>query len=140
VANLIEKTILQNTGVPLFGKVADLTALRQKLIGSNIANVNTPGYRGKQMKFESELKKVLGSEPRISAKTTDPRHIPLGTQKTAPAKIKSDKSVESSSGINSVDVDKEMTNLVESQLMFDFVTRRLAGKFRGLKTAIRGRD
>lgn len=30
---------------------------RQKIISSNIANINTPGYKTKDLVFESELKK-----------------------------------------------------------------------------------
>lgn len=31
---------------------------RQKVISSNIANINTPGYKTKELVFESELKKA----------------------------------------------------------------------------------
>jgi len=42
-------------------------------------------------------------------------------------------------GINNVNIDQEMTDLAKNQLDFDMSSRLLAGRFTGLKTAIRGR-
>ena len=50
----------------------DKAALTQKVIASNIANVNTPGYRRLSVSFNSVLRKA-----ETNIKRTDPRHFPL---------------------------------------------------------------
>jgi flagellar basal-body rod protein FlgB len=43
----------------------DLLSARQKLVASNIANADTPGYLTKDLDFQSELQSAAGSAPRV---------------------------------------------------------------------------
>src|SRR6478672_3122642 len=43
----------------------DLLSVRQKLVASNIANADTPGYHARDIDFQAEFQNVAGSEPRI---------------------------------------------------------------------------
>jgi flagellar basal body rod protein FlgB len=43
------------------------------------------------------------------------------------------------SGINDVDIEKQMTDLAENQMIYDFGARRLARTFGLLRMAIRGK-
>ena len=47
---------------------------RQKVISSNIANIDTPNYKTKDLVFEHELNKV--KEPRLQLAQTTNNHIP----------------------------------------------------------------
>ena len=38
----------------------DLLSARQKLVASNIANADTPGYKTKDIDFQSEFRSLLG--------------------------------------------------------------------------------
>ena len=52
------------------GDYLDLAAFRQTLIASNLANVDTPGYRTRDIDFESEMRRAeeqTGPEPRSRA-------------------------------------------------------------------------
>jgi flagellar basal-body rod protein FlgB len=40
----------------------DLGARRQRVIAANIANVNTPGYRAKDLRFDEHLKRAVIAE------------------------------------------------------------------------------
>ena len=43
----------------------DLLSARQKLVASNIANADTPGYHTRDIDFQSEFQNAAGGEPRI---------------------------------------------------------------------------
>jgi len=54
------KSMLNNSNVfdyiNVMGTALDATAKREALISNNIANVNTPNYKRKDIRFETELK------------------------------------------------------------------------------------
>ena len=137
MGNLLHRALFQNGLIPTYGKMADLASLRHKLIASNIANVNTPGYAREHIDFDSELRRAI-NKPKVSPGITNPRHIPLGNSPDRPPDIESDKSTENSTGINSVDIDTEMADLAQNQIIFEYSADMLARKFKALKSAISG--
>lgn len=138
MGNLLDKALFNKTSIPLLSRVADLSSLRHKLISSNIANVDTPGYERKQIDFQSELNKAV-NKPKLQTSQTHPAHIPLGNDPGRAPKVKSYQSAENSTGVNSVDVEQEMADLAQNQLVFEFGSTLLTKKFNGLKNAIRGK-
>ena len=49
-------------------------ALRQRLVASNVANINTPGYKTKDLSFE-KLYQMRTGGGEIPLKLTHPRHM-----------------------------------------------------------------
>lgn len=96
----------------------DLTAFRQRLVSSNIANVDTPGYRTRDVAFQSELRRAVVS----------------GTAAT-PAIHKVPGLVARPDG-NDVNVDRETTLLAETQLQFRTGVELLRSEFRRTLLAI----
>jgi flagellar basal-body rod protein FlgB len=45
-------------------KYMDLLVARQRLVASNVANADTPGYRTLDVDFETELSNAAGAAPR----------------------------------------------------------------------------
>ena len=43
----------------------DLLSARQRLVASNIANADTPGYHTRDIDFSSEFRNAVGEEPRV---------------------------------------------------------------------------
>ena len=110
----------------------------QRAIAENIANVNTPGYKTKDINFVEFLNSETHNK--ISASRTDPRHIPLNESgKSKYINVDKNDSKEMSSGINNVDVDKEMVKSAENQLYYSATSKIAAVKFRALHTSIKGR-
>lgn len=138
MGNIIENAVLNKTSIPKLGKLLDLSAMRHKLISSNIANVTTPGYKSKSIDFDSELRKAMTPE-RAPLSVTNERHIPLSRSRHSLPKIREAEDTENSTGINSVDIDAEMADLAQNQLVFELGAKLVADKFKGLKSAIRGR-
>jgi flagellar basal-body rod protein FlgB len=137
--DIFQNALFNKTMIPTYSKLADLSATRHKLIGSNIANVNTTGYQKKEIDFDKELKKAI-TKPKLTGVTTDPRHIPLHNSNDAPPKIISTKKTDNSTGVNSVDIDEEMADLAQNQIVFNFGADMLQRNFKGLKAAINGHD
>ena len=52
--------MLENAGVGI-ERYMNLLSASQKLVSSNIANVDTPGYKTKDIDFQSELANQFGS-------------------------------------------------------------------------------
>ena len=108
----------------LLGQVLDAAALRHRVIAQNVANVNTPGYKRREVVFEGELSKALG-------------HAGASTGHVKPKVVETD-APDRVDG-NTVDIDREMNDVVKNGLLYQAVTAVLASRVSSLKAAIAGR-
>lgn len=119
--------------------------MRHKVIASNIANVATPGYKAQRISFEEELAAVR-DEHFIQGARTDERHFALGrlaVGEATPRVVEADQGASTDavrSGVNDVDIDREMGELAENQLRYRFAARMLADTFKGIQKSIRGQS
>ncbi len=118
-------------------KALDIRHSRHKLIASNIANAETPGYRAVDISFEDELRRQTGKKGSIVMVGTDPRHITPGAAGMSSVRI-----VESPSGPegldgNTVNLESEMVRLAENSLMYNISTRLIKRKFKSLMNVIK---
>ncbi|OIU72234.1 flagellar basal body rod protein FlgB [Rossellomorea aquimaris] len=111
----------------------DYASLNQKAISQNIANVDTPNYKAKEVDFKT----VLNHSMQLDAKRTDSRHIAFKSADAHPA-VKSRNGYQFNHNGNGVDLDKEMSEMAENQIYFNALSDRINGKFNSLKTVIRG--
>lgn len=130
------------TTIDLLGKNIDLRAKSQNLISSNIANAETPNYTPKSLDFEQELQSAVKSGGNGTPGITNPRHLPL---KGASARIQSvsGQVVETPAKTpgndgNGVELENEMSKLLENQIMFNASVQMISKKFGDLSTAIKG--
>ena len=94
-----------------------LLSVRQKLVASNIANADTPGYKTQDIDFESELQNAAaGSRP-------------LATNVPG-LRVKNDG--------NNVDLDREARLLAENALRFSVASNLLRTQLKNLRAAIEG--
>lgn len=128
---LFDKTI------SLLGNSLDLRAARHKLLASNIANQETPGYRAVDINFENELKKREGVTADAAIVRTDEAHmLPVRGIAASPAVVESASDLESYDR-NSVGIEGEMAKLSENTLMYNVSAKILKSKFNLLMTAIK---
>lgn len=93
----------------------NLVSARQKLVAGNIANADTPGYKTKDIDFQSELQSQMsGMDPAVVE--------PLGL------KTKNDG--------NNVDMDREARLLAENDLRFSVATNLARSELQTVRTAI----
>jgi flagellar basal-body rod protein FlgB len=120
--------------------------MRQQAIANNIANVDTPGYKAQAVSFEDALQAELAGPPKrqpqvlqLGLDTTDGRHIPLQPiVKTYEAKPVTQMSTDGTmrNDGNTVDVEREMAKLAETQLSYTALGQMTSAKLGVLRTAI----
>jgi flagellar basal-body rod protein FlgB len=113
----------------------DYASLREKVIANNIANVETPNYKAKDVRFRAELDRALQS---LEAKRTNPKHLPFTRPMTNKFLVTSRTNVAYNHNGNNVDIDQEMSYLAENQIYYNALVEQLNGKFTTLKTVIKG--
>jgi len=106
--------------------------MRQKVIASNIANSDTPGYRAKRIKFGS----FLENEMKLAA--TDPRHISGKGSGGISATISTDGNLPWGDG-NNVDMNSEVASMTDNSLRYEAAIKILNSKISMYKKAIKGR-
>ncbi len=95
----------------------DLLSARQKLVASNIANADTPGYHTKDLNFEHEFHSLIaGGTP--------------NTVEVAGLEVKHDG--------NNVDLDREARLLSENSLRFNLASNLMKAQLSMVKNAISG--
>ena len=132
-------SLFNDTAQLLAQKTLDLRTERHKLLSSNVANLDTPGYQAEDLVFENSLVAALEAETPGLLKVTDERHLdgndaPL-LDTIEGQRIHSATPLADFDG-NTVDLDKEMAKMAENQLMYNASIRMLSHQFRMLKTAI----
>jgi flagellar basal-body rod protein FlgB len=102
--------MLENVGAGI-EQYMNLVSARQKLVASNIANADTPGYQTKDVDFENELRsQMTGSKPNV--------------MEVSGLKNKNDG--------NNVDMDRE----AENALRFSVATQLAHSEISTIRTAI----
>ncbi|MBU8911508.1 MAG: flagellar basal body rod protein FlgB [Desulfobacterales bacterium] len=121
----------------LFGKtiemlstVLDFRSARHKVITSNIANIDTPDYRPKDIVFKEALEAIT-SKNGVTMTKSRGGHMPEQSISTDRAGFEVINSGEK------VNLDSEMAKLAENNLMHNLAVELLARKFRGLNTFLR---
>lgn len=117
----------------LLGKAMDVTAKRHTLIAGNIANLDTVGYQPKDLDFQKTLERAMEGGGRQLA-TTNARHIPAGET------VRADRTgvVDGAAGPgpDSVNIDREMTHLMENNIQYRSSVEMLLRKIGMLRQAI----
>ncbi len=128
------------THLGLLQKSLDFRVRRNVLLASNVANVETPGYKARDLVFEKALGAAMKAREPGPLRVTHPLHFDGRTrtplQLVEPAVIRTANPVGSLDG-NTVDLEREMAKLGENQLVYHALTRMTSFKFQELKAVIR---
>jgi len=112
------------------------SSTKQKVISQNIANSDTPNYKAKDVSKTQTFQAELDSA--IQSYRTDERHLNFKSVGRGSSSIVTQQNVQYNNNGNSVDVDKEMSDLAANQIYYNAISDRLSGKFQSLETVIRG--
>ncbi len=134
---MLDSLLGNSTKKQILSKSLDTYMARSKAISSNIANATTPGYQRREVKFEESLGKAL-SGSNLKGSRTNSKHLQLGSGALSSLKHEIVRPYDASlpSGVNNVDIDKEMADLAENQIAFKFAMKRMAGGYAKLNAAI----
>jgi len=115
-----------NDSIQILSKLLDASALRHRVLANNLANVDTPRFKRQDVLFRDALAKAIDSpdgskvtdvQPRVSMDTVTPGR-PDG---------------------NNVSTQRELGEMTENALLYQFATRAINLKFSSLTKAIKGR-
>jgi len=113
---------------PVIENMLDWTAKRQQTLSANLANIDTPGYKARDISFSEQMKSLAlettSSEHLEPLEQSGMRVLEVGT----PAKDNG----------NTVDLDREMTELSKNGLQYIALVQFLNQKIRTLRSAING--
>jgi flagellar basal-body rod protein FlgB len=113
---------------------------RQEAIASNIANVDTVGFKRKSVSFETALRdQIEGANAAKALRTTHPDHIALGAGGGKnPGGIENRDLVASRNDDNHVSIDEEMSLLADTQIRYQALTQTVSSRLGTLHNIIRG--
>jgi|SRR5580765_3807260 len=116
-----------------------LRSERQRLIASNIANADTPGYVAREMNFSQALKEASGAVlPAAKLTASAPGHIPVGIgggsfstlMYAAPSQTNLDR--------NTVDMDRERASFADNTVKYEATLRFIGANVKTTLSAITG--
>lgn len=123
----------------LLSRTLDLRQARQRVIASNIANEETPGYRATELNFQDSLQAAHRGKGFVSLAVTQDQHIgPRGDSvQQVMGKLASVPAGDIPLDANSVNIELEMAKMSDNAMQYNVAADLLARKFRGLLNAIR---
>lgn len=110
-------------------------SLKNKTIAQNIANVDTPNYKAKNVSFKQMLTDAQSET--ISANRTDARHYDFNIKTSSPG-VYSYENFNYRSNGNGVDMDAEQASLAENTIYYNALVERISSKFNTLNNVIKG--
>ena len=123
-----------------------LRAERQRVLASNIANADTPGYVARDFNFAKTLQAAQGDNGSVrqalqAASTTHNQHMPLPTEKfgtDGKGRLGYSLTSQPSLDNNTVDLDRERANFVDNAVRYEATLRFLNGSAKTMLSAITG--
>ncbi len=119
--------------INVLNKAADASWLREETISNNIANANTPGYKRKDVDFQSVLRTELGNmkydtlDSKVDHTNLD--HLNVTTYvDAANYSYRIDE--------NNVDIDTENVELASEKIRYDAITDSMTQEFSRLKSVM----
>ena len=100
---------------------------RQRLLASNIANADTPGFQGRDFDFAGALRDATAAQ----------RSGVAPSQARAEAQLRWGMPAQTNMDGNSVDMDRERAAFAENALKYDAALRFVNGSIRTLQEAMR---
>lgn len=124
---------LFNRTIASLERSLDYSMAKNRAIAHNIANVDTPRYKAKDVVFKNILQ-----EKTIQAKRTHPRHLTFEGDQPSNYRVITKSHTMYNHNRNNVDIDREMAELAKNQIYYQAIVDRLNGEFNNLQTVIRG--
>ena len=115
-----------NESIQLLNKLLDASALRQRVLADNLANADTPRFKRRDVEFREMLAKAVDSADARELSVVQPKIV---VDTAAPVRPDG----------NSVSMQRELGEMTENSLLYQFATRAVSRKFDTIRKAIRGR-
>ncbi len=125
------------SNIKLLENYIDYCSAKSQIVSKNIANMGTENYQRQDVKFISELDREMNAQ----VKVTNARHFENSNFMDGQVKgfeIIVDRKTDMISGMNNIDIDKEMAELAENTIRFKFASKKISAHYKSLQKVIRG--
>ncbi len=133
--------LFDSTTIPVLGEVLSFAQARHGVLAGNIANVNTPGYRTRDLSgtaFQEKLKAAIEESRR--ARTAPAPDVSPGHWQPPPGDAMREvrDSLENLlyHDDTNIDLEKQVAEITKNQLLHNFALTVLTDQFKLLETAI----
>ncbi len=125
----------------LLNKGLDATSVRNRVIADNIANVDTPKFKRREVIFEENVKKVLENNKfNVKLRITNSRHMQIKEKDTQiEPEIRTLRDLSYRNDENNVDIDVETAKMAKNKILYDALGQSMSNEIRLLRMAITGR-
>ncbi len=119
-------------------RALDASWLRQSVLSNNIANVNTPGYKRRDVDFDALLSDYIDGRSTTMTRTHS-RHFNTGGDLGALSPVvQTSRNTSYRLDGNNVNIDVEMAQQAANSIKYNAMTKQVNSQFSRLKSAIRG--
>jgi flagellar basal-body rod protein FlgB len=123
-----------SSNIDAMGAYMSRLTQRQQIVSSNLSNIDTPGFKTKDIPFHATMQELLSDSTEL--RTTRPEHndgwIPMAPQ----AQVFEVQGLSSRNDQNNVDLDREMVKMSETTFGYSMMSQLLRGKFRIIGASI----
>ena len=133
-------SIFSSTTIPVLEQVVNFAQARHTVLAGNIANMDTPGYKTRDLSvedFQARLKKAIDIS-RQPKRTQSPGE-PVPRREAAIAQVSKNPTSILHHDKNDVGVEQQVTEMVKNQIRHNMALAIMTNQFRLLQTAISGR-
>jgi flagellar basal-body rod protein FlgB len=127
--------ILFSSTVQTLKSALDGLSAQQEVIGQNISNVDTPGYRAQKVDFKTALRRALSQDGKVVMQTTHKAHL-SSTRPVDHFQISLREGGALRADGNNVDIDVELTQMTETVIQYQALAQLISRKFAGIKQII----
>ncbi len=131
---MTDKINFSNT-LRLLEKAVNIAHKRNSLMAGNISNIDTPGYKSKDIDFKSAMARAINADNTVRLAKTDSAHMGMQTGSFQEVEVFEENG--EWNGINWMNSERVMTKLTENSLIYRTATEALLRKFDILKEVIR---
>ena len=129
--------LFSSTNIPVLGEVLNFAQARHTVLAGNVANVNTPGYRLRDLSesaFQEKLKEAIAlaettarpiSPGLAHSEANDPMR---GVRQSLENIVYHDDT--------NIDLEKQITEITKNQILHNFALTVMTDQFRLLESAI----
>jgi flagellar basal-body rod protein FlgB len=117
----------------------NVSAAKNKVIAENIANIDTPFYKSKNIDFKNTMEEYFSGGKRLPLLTTNERHIKKLHGGENFINIENRNSPSLRNDENDVNIDLEMYELSANGVLYSELSQLTGSQFTKLKSAITGR-
>jgi flagellar basal-body rod protein FlgB len=115
-----------NDPIQVLSKLLDATALRHRVLANNLANVDTPQFKRQDVTFRDAFAKAIESSDGTKLADVQPKIV---VDTVTPGRPDG----------NNVSTQRELGEMTENSLLYQFATKSINFRFTQLTKAIKGR-